>query len=139
MPDLLLISPLSLDETALLAEANTPAAGAVVSFKGTCRNQTDAQKVVQLFYEAYEPMALQEMQRLTQLARQQWKVHNIVIAHRVGTLLPGDIAVLIAVSTSHRKEAFEACAFLIDTLKQTVPIWKKEFFENGEVWVAAHP
>lgn len=114
-------------------------AGAVDVFIGTVRNNTKSQQVVRLDFEAYEKMALNEMEKIAQLVKEKWPVEKIAIHHRVGTLDIGDIAVVIAVSTPHRKEAFEACQYAIDTLKQTVPIWKKEVFYNGEVWVSAHP
>ena len=84
-------------------------------------------------------MAKKEMQKIAEQAMQKFDAIKISIHHRVGVLQIGEIPVIIAVSTPHRKAAFEACEFCIDTLKETVPIWKKEFFEDGEVWVAAHP
>ncbi len=114
-------------------------AGAVDVFIGTVRNHTQGRTVTRLEYEAYEPMAISEMRKIAEQAQQKWPVQKLAIHHRVGTLRIGDAAVVIAVSTPHRADAFEACRFVIDTLKQTVPIWKKEIFEDGEVWVAAHP
>ena len=114
-------------------------AGGIVSFVGTVRNQTKGKKVVRLEFESYEPMAIKEMQKIAERAAANWPVEKMVIHHRVGVLGIGEIAVIIAVATPHRKAAFEACEFAIDTLKETVPIWKKEIFEDGEVWVAAHP
>ena len=114
-------------------------AGAVNVFIGTVRNRTDGRRVIRLEYEAYDTMALREMEKLAETVRQRWPVKKLAIHHRKGTLQIGDVAVVIAVSTPHRKAAFEACRYTIDTLKQTVPIWKKEIFEDGEVWVAAHP
>lgn len=114
-------------------------AGAIDVFIGTVRNQTKGKAVVRLDFEAYEPMAIKEMQKIADRAKERWPVAKIAFHHRVGTLGLGEIAVVIAVSTPHRKASFEACQFAIDTLKETVPIWKKEIFEDGEVWVAAHP
>lgn len=114
-------------------------AGAIDVFIGTVRNKTEGRKVIRLEYEAYEPMAISEMRKIADQACRQWQVQKIAVYHRVGTLHIGDAAVVVAVSTPHRVEAFEACKWVIDTLKQTVPIWKKEIFEDGEVWVAAHP
>ena len=94
---------------------------------------------MRLEFESYEPMAIKEMQKIAERAAAKWPVEKMVIHHRVGVLGIGEIAVIIAVATPHRKAAFEACEFAIDTLKETVPIWKKEIFEDGEVWVAAHP
>lgn len=114
-------------------------AGAIDVFIGTVRNHTKGKAVVRLEFEAYEPMAISEMQKIAEQAQEKWPVEHISIHHRVGVLGWGEIAVVIAVSTPHRKASFEACQYAIDTLKQSVPIWKKEIFEDGEVWVAAHP
>ena len=114
-------------------------AGGIDVFIGTVRNQTKGKKVIRLEFEAYEPMAVSEMRKIAEQAQARWPAEKIAIHHRVGTLLPGEIAVIIAVATPHRKASFEACQYAIDTLKETVPIWKKEIFEDGEVWVAAHP
>ncbi|MDZ7646248.1 MAG: molybdenum cofactor biosynthesis protein MoaE [Cytophagales bacterium] len=103
------------------------------------RNQTSTKKVTKLEYEAYEPMAIAEINKIIQQADKQWKLTGWAVSHRVGTLYPGDVAVAMALSTAHRKESFEACQYVIDTLKQTVPIWKREFFEDGDTWVSAHP
>lgn len=114
-------------------------AGGSVVFIGTVRNQTKGKPVVRLEFEAYEPMAISEMRKIAEQAQIRWSCEKIAIHHRVGSLDIGAIAVIIAVATPHRKAAFEACEYCIDTLKETVPIWKKEIFEDGEVWVAAHP
>ncbi|MDW3647267.1 MAG: molybdenum cofactor biosynthesis protein MoaE [Bacteroidia bacterium] len=113
--------------------------GAIDIFVGTVRNQTKGKPVLKLDFEAYEKMAISEMAKLAEEASERWPVKKMAIHHRVGTLGIGETAVIIAVSTPHRNASFEACKFVIDTLKQTVPIWKKEIFEDGEVWVAAHP
>lgn len=117
----------------------TDSAGAMTSFVGTVRNQSNDKTVLKLDFEAYKPMAIKEMQKIADYAKQKWKVEKIAIHHRVGSLKIGEIAVVIAVATPHRKASFAACEYCIDTLKETVPIWKKEFFEDGEIWVAAHP
>ena len=114
-------------------------AGGINLFVGTVRNQTKGKKVVCLDFEAYAPMAISEMRKIAEKAQDRWPIERMAIHHRVGSLQLGEIAVIIAAATPHRKAAFEACQFAIDTLKQTVPIWKKEIFEDGEVWVAAHP
>lgn len=114
-------------------------AGGTAIFIGTVRNQTKNKSVLKLEFEAYIPMAKKEMQKIAEQAMERFDALKISIHHRVGTLQIGEIPVIIAVSTPHRKAAFEACEFCIDTLKETVPIWKKEFFDDGEVWVAAHP
>ena len=116
-----------------------PGAGGQTVFIGTVRNQTKGNKVLRLEFEAYVPMAIKEMQKIAEEIVEKWEAFKISIHHRVGILEVGEIAVIIAVATPHRKAAFEACEYAIDTLKETVPIWKKEIFENGEIWVAAHP
>lgn len=115
------------------------ACGAIDVFIGTVRNSTQQKSVERLEFEAYASMAEKEMRKIALLAKEKWPVKNIAIHHRHGSLAIGEIAVVIAVSTPHRKASFEACQFAIDTLKESVPIWKKEVFEDGEVWVAAHP
>lgn len=117
----------------------SPASGGIVTFTGTVRNQTQQRPVLKLFFECYEPMALLEMEKIVQAAKEKWPVQRMAILHVKGEKLPGEVVVVIAVAAAHRAAAFEACQFAIDTLKETVPIWKKEFFEDGEVWVAAHP
>ena len=116
-----------------------PGSGGVAVFIGTVRDQTKGKAVLRLEFEAYAPMAISEMTKIAQTMADRWQAHRIAIYHREGILQIGEVAVVIAVSTPHRKAAFEACQYAIDTLKETVPIWKKEVFEDGEVWVAAHP
>ena len=106
-------------------------AGAVNVFIGTVRNQTDQRPVVRLEYEAYDTMALREMEKIAQAVLQRWPVKKIALHHRKGTLQIGEVAVIIAVATPHRQQGFEACQYAIDTLKKTVPIWKKEVFRDG--------
>ena len=103
------------------------------------RNATKGKRVIRLEFEAYEPMALAEMEKIVKQAFEKWPVQKALIHHRTGVLKVGEVPVIIAVAATHRAAAFDACRFIIDTLKQTVPIWKKEIFEDGEVWVAAHP
>lgn len=130
-------TPLNIDEC--YQRVIDSGAGGIDIFVGTVRDQTKGKKVLRLDFEAYEPMAISEMRKIAERASERWEVKNIAIHHRTGSLQIGEIAVIIAVATAHRKAAFEACQFVIDTLKETVPIWKKEIFEDGEVWVAAHP
>ena len=130
-------SPLSVETCEAFVQA--PDAGGTVVFIGTVRNRTQAKTVVRLEFEAYAPMAISEMQKIAAQALERFAVRKIAIHHRTGVLDIGDIPVVIAVSAAHRAAAFEACQYCIDTLKQTVPIWKKEVFEDGESWVAAHP
>ena len=135
---------IQLKNTALIPQecidftASDSAGGSTV-FIGTVRNNTKGKVVVQLEFESYAPMAISEMRKIAEQAKEKWSAEKISIHHRTGTLNIGEIAVVIAVATPHRKAAFEACQYCIDTLKETVPIWKKEIFEDGEIWVAAHP
>jgi molybdopterin synthase catalytic subunit len=117
----------------------SPQSGGIDVFIGTVRDVTRGKTVIQLEFEAYEPMAIKEMQKIAEEAFEKWPVQKLLIHHRTGILPVGEVPVIIAVSCAHRDAAFEACRYVIDTLKQTVPIWKKEIFEDGEVWVAAHP
>lgn len=113
--------------------------GAIDAFIGTVRQATQGREVIALEFEAYDPMAIKEMQKIAARAQARWPVKKMAIYHRKGRLEIGEVAVVIAVSTPHRAAAFEACQFAIDTLKETVPIWKKEYFVGGEIWIAAHP
>jgi molybdopterin synthase catalytic subunit len=117
----------------------SPQSGGIDVFIGTVRDATKGKQVIRLEFEAYKSMAIKEMEKLVEQAFNKWPVQKILIHHRVGVLQIGEIPVIIVVSAAHRDAAFEACRYLIDTLKQTVPIWKKEIFADGEVWVAAHP
>ncbi len=131
-----------IDVAALEREVASPAAGAIVTFVGTTRQDNAGRKVIRLEYEAYEPMALSEMRKLAHEAGTRWRIVRIAIAHRIGLVAIGETSVAIAVSAAHRGEAFEACRFAIDRLKEIVPIWKKEHFEGGEIWVGcqtSHP
>ena len=116
-----------------------PESGGINVFIGTVRDATRGKKVVRLEFEAYERMAKKEMRKIAEEVFVRWPVQRILIHHRTGSLEVGEIPVVISVSAAHRDAAFEACRYAIDTLKETVPIWKKEIFEDGEVWVAAHP
>lgn len=133
----LLDTPLSASDCTAWVE--DVGAGGTVVFVGTVRNQTQGRSVIKLEFEAYGPMAIREMDKIARQAAVQWSLSAIAIHHRTGVLWPGEAAVVIAVSTPHRGPAFAACQYAIDTLKLTVPIWKKEIFEDGEIWVAAHP
>lgn len=129
----------NLDPTFATAFVGSSEAGGTVVFIGTVRDQTKGKKVIRLEFEAYEPMAIKEMEKIAVACTTLFKVQKVCIHHRTGLLNIGEIPVVIAVSAAHRQAAFEACQYAIDTLKQDVPIWKKEVFEDGEVWVAAHP
>jgi len=113
--------------------------GGIALFVGTVRNKTQEKKVIQLDFSAYKSMAIKEIQKIAEQALKKYDILKIAIHHAEGELQIGDIPVIIAVSSAHRGAAFDACEFAIDTLKETVPIWKKEHFEDGEVWVNAHP
>jgi molybdopterin synthase catalytic subunit len=128
-----------IDTQAVIAAVQAEGAGAINVFIGTVRNQTQTKPVVQLDFEAYDSMAVKKMQEIAGQAAARWPIQKVAIVHRKGSLQIGDAAVVIAVSTPHRKASFEACEYIIDTLKEVVPIWKKEIFEDGAVWVAAHP
>jgi molybdopterin synthase catalytic subunit len=128
-----------IDVPKIIKAAESNEAGALNVFIGTVRAKTAGKKVIRLDYEAYEPMAKKEIQKIVESASKKWVIQNWAVSHRVGVLAIGEVAVVVAISTSHRKESFEACQFIIDHLKLTVPIWKKEIFEGGEEWVSAHP
>ncbi len=113
--------------------------GAAVVFEGVVRNQTRGRKTLYLDYEAYEEMALGQMESLAEQALQQFQVREIALVHRLGRLQIGETSVLIVVASAHRAAAFDACRWLIDTLKRKVPIWKKEYFEDGAVWADGEP
>jgi molybdopterin synthase catalytic subunit len=117
----------------------SPDSGGIDIFIGTVRNATKGKRVIRLEFEAYEPMAIAEMEKIVKQAAEKWPIQKALIHHRTGILDVGEVPVIIAVSAAHRAAAFDACRYIIDTLKETVPIWKKEIFEDGEVWVAAHP
>ena len=112
-----------------------PQCGATVTLDGYAREWTKGRRTLYLVYEAYPPMAISEMERLGQQAHEKFDIAHIGIVHRTGRLEIGETSVVIAVSAPHRRAAFEACEWAIRELKRTVPLWKKEFFEDGEVWV----
>ena len=113
--------------------------GGIVAFVGTVRDSTQNKEVTQLDFSTYKPMAIKEMQHIAEIAIKKFEIKKMAIHHAEGMLQIGDIPVIITVGSPHRKAAFEACEFAIDALKETVPIWKKEYFSDGEVWVNAHP
>ena len=113
--------------------------GGIATFIGTVRNDTNGKEVTKLDFSTYKPMAIKEMQKIADLALKKFDIKKIAIHHAEGLLQIGDVPVIITVSSKHRKAAFLACEFAIDTLKETVPIWKKEYFSDGEVWVNKHP
>lgn len=129
--------PLSLD--AVVAAVQHEGAGAVVTFTGAVRNATSGRRVVRLEYEAYAAMADAVLTRLGREVEEGWPGARLAIHHRIGILAPGELAVVIAASAPHRAAAFEACRHAIERLKQEVPIWKKECFEDGSTWVGLGP
>lgn len=128
-----------LNITECLTLAQDLSSGGVSTFIGTVRNVTKNKPVSRLEYECYQPMAVKEIKKIIDQAIELFAVRNIVVHHRIGILFPGDAAVIIVVSDGHRDAVFDACRYIIDTIKKTVPIWKKEIFEDGEEWVSAHP
>ncbi|HZS08501.1 MAG TPA: molybdenum cofactor biosynthesis protein MoaE [Blastocatellia bacterium] len=125
-----------IDKPGLERRLLTGAAGAVVTFDGVTREQTKGRRVVSLQYEAYVPMAVKEMKRIGAEIHDRWPdVLRVGIIHRFGELTITESSIVIVVTSPHRRAAFEACHYAIDRLKQTVPIWKKEIFEDGEEWV----
>jgi molybdopterin synthase catalytic subunit len=128
----LLHSPL--DIAAVVRHIRADQDGSIVTFDGFVRNESHGRSTRYLDYEAYEPMALAKMKEIGAQIHQKFSIHRVAILHRLGRLQIGDTSVFIAVSAAHRAAAFDACRFAIDTLKRTVPIWKKEYFEDGAVW-----
>lgn len=109
--------------------------GAVVVFLGVVRNESKDKKVVRLEYEAYREMAVKKMEQITREVKDRFGIKDMIIAHRLGSLDIGDVSLLIVVASPHRAEVFDACQYAVDRLKEIVPIWKKEVFVDGEVWV----
>lgn len=124
-----------LDVGAIARRVVLPECGATVSLDGYVRQWTKGRETLYLEYEAYEPMALKEMEKLIEQARARFEIASIGIVHRLGKLEIGETSVVISVSAPHRRSAFEACEWVIKELKRTVPIWKKEFYVDGEVWL----
>ena len=124
-----------IDPAGLLAAVGDPAAGASVLFLGTTRNENSGRRVTRLEYEAFAGMAVREMQQLARQASRRWPLRRVAMVHRIGLVPVGEASVGIAVSAGHRGEAFDACHWLIDRLKEIVPIWKKEYYVGGEVWI----
>jgi molybdopterin synthase catalytic subunit len=127
--------PIRLQE--LIDSVATPEAGAIATFIGTTRNNNEGRRVIALDYDAYEEMAEAELARLGAEAQKRWPIERIAIVHRLGPVQIGEASVAITVSAGHRQPAFEACRFAIEEIKKTVPIWKKEVFEGGEVWIGS--
>jgi molybdopterin synthase catalytic subunit/molybdopterin converting factor small subunit len=135
-PDWIEITAEPLSERALLDAVSAASAGGIVLFSGVVRDQTGGRRVKFLEYEAHAPMAEAKMREIAAAVRGRWPdVVRVAMVHRTGRLMIGESSVMIAIASPHRRQAFEACQFAIDALKETVPIWKKEHFEDGETWV----
>jgi molybdopterin synthase catalytic subunit len=132
--DLILLVDKAIDADALIRHVRTGADGAIVTFDGCVRNQSHGRRTLYLDYEAYESMALAKMREIAAEAHAKFSIDRVAITHRLGRLEIGETSVFIAVSAPHRAAAFDACRYIIDTLKRSVPIWKKEYFEDGAVW-----
>ena len=128
-----------IDVSGFVDSVRRPEDGAVVVFEGTVRNHTRGRRTLYLDYEAYEAMAIKQMDELVTTASEKFAIDQARIVHRLGRMEIGETSVLIVVSAAHRAPAFDACRFLIDTLKKTVPIWKKEYFADGAVWADGEP
>lgn len=125
-----------IDVSALLKTAGTPEDGAILSFIGTPRRFSMDKEVEYLHYEAYESMAQKELQKIADTAMDKWPITNCIIVHRYGKVELGEASIVIAVSSGHRDEGFQSLRFIIDTIKKTVPIWKKEVYRDGSVWIS---
>ena len=127
-----------IDSASVVESVASPMAGAIVTFDGTVRNHARGRRVTHLFYEAYPRMALSEMRKIRELAVKKWPLEAASIVHRVGRMEIGDSSILSAVSSAHRADAFEACRYIIDTIKTSVPIWKREFYADGDRWIEGY-
>jgi molybdopterin synthase catalytic subunit len=127
-----------IDIQSVINAAASENAGAIDVFIGTVRNNSLSKEVIKLEYETYDSMAVLKMKELVAEAKAIWPIEKVAIVHRKGVLEIGETAVVIAVSTPHRAESFAACQWIIENLKKVVPIWKKEFYQDGNIWVAAH-
>jgi MoaE-MoaD fusion protein len=134
MEDLFQLIHEPIDAAALVDHVRGAGDGAVVTFDGCVRSQSRGRRTLYLDYEAYESMALTKIREIASAIHEKFPIHRVAVAHRLGRLEIGETSVFIAVSAAHRPAAFDACRFAIDTLKRTVPIWKKEYFEDGAVW-----
>lgn len=126
-------SPLSPEQ--IINKIRKDSYGAVVTFLGTVRSPSQGKKVLYLEYEAYEDMAQKKLEQIVSEINQKWQLQDVAISHRIGKVTAGETALVIVVAAPHRKEAFEACQYAIDRLKQIAPFWKKEVYEGGESWV----
>jgi molybdopterin synthase catalytic subunit len=125
----------AIDARAIATQLQRPEAGAICIFEGIVRNNSKGKATRHLVYEGYETMALAKMEEIGVFVRQAWEIDAVGIVHRLGRLEIGETSVAIIVTSAHRRASFDACEYAIDKLKKIVPIWKKEFFEDGEVWI----
>jgi MoaE-MoaD fusion protein len=132
---LFLLTSESINSQKVANDLKNPEDGALVVFEGIVRNNSLGKKVRFLEYDAYESMALKKLEELGAQAKQQFEIRDVAIVHRIGHMEIGECSVVIAIASAHRSPAFDACRFIIDTLKKVVPIWKKEFYEDGEIWI----
>ena len=132
---MILLTRERLDTEAITATVRDDANGGVITFLGTTRNETEGRRVLYLEYEAYEGMAEKMLARIAEDIRERWGIAGVAIAHRFGRLEIAEVSLVVAVASPHREEAFAACQYAVDRIKQNVPIWKKEVFEGGEMWV----
>jgi molybdopterin synthase catalytic subunit len=135
MEPLIQITREPLDRNTLIASVNHPSVGGIAVFEGVVRDHARGKQIRYLEYDVYPEMAMQQIRTIVAEAQQRWSAEHIAVAHRIGRLEIGEASVLVVVAAPHRAEAFEACRYIIDTLKTTVPIWKKEVATNGEEWV----
>src|SRR5713226_1049893 len=135
MEPLIQITREPLDRNALIAAVNHPSVGGIVVFEGVVRDNARGKQVRYLEYDVYPEMAIQQIQTIVSEAERRWGAERVAVAHRIGRIEIGETSVIVVVATPHRAEAFEACRYIIDTLKTTVPIWKKEVATSGEEWV----
>lgn len=127
-----------IDVQKVIDAAQAEDCGAVTVFLGTVRNHSRGKEIMRLEYDAYPEMAVKMIQKVVDEAKEKWDMRKAAVAHRTGVLAIGEIAVVIAVATPHRQEGFDACKYIIDRLKQVVPIWKKEVAFDGETWIEEH-
>ena|SRR5579863_8194998 len=135
MEPLIQITHQPLDRNALIASVAYPSVGGIAVFEGVVRDNARGKQIRYLEYDVYPEMAVQQIRSIVAEAQQRWGAEHIAVAHRIGRLEIGEASVIIVVATPHRAQAFDACRYIIDTLKTTVPIWKKEVATNGEEWV----
>lgn len=137
IPTQIIITNYPLNVSAINSKVKRPSNGGIVTFQGTTRDNTDGHAVTHLEYEAYEEMATKVIASIVSEAESQWGIDDVVVAHRLGQVEVGEISMVVAVGYPHRKQAFTACSYIVDRIKEIAPIWKKEFFNDGSVWVGS--